>query len=258
VRIVLSDVEAPALAAAVGEIAAAGVEALGVRCDVRDWDAVHDLADRATSRFGQVDLLFSNAGISTGFATLWATSRADWEWTMQVDLWGAINGIAAFVPAMVERNSGHVVNTASLAGLTSPPYNGPYNAAKHAVVSLSETLRNELDIHAPAVGVTVVCPGGVATNIGRSHRNRPAELAQADGARSASVDPTEAMVAIRDILGSTDSGAAAEAPAEMQTGDAYGAKVLEYVEADRLHMVMEESSKVSARLRIDRLVVDLD
>ena len=128
---------------------------------------------------GRVDVVCNNAGIIAPRRPLWEHTPDDWRWTLDVNLLGVANGIRAFVPAMIEAGRGHVVNTASMAGLTTIPGggNGAYSATKHAVVGLSETLRVELDEVAPEVGVTVFCPGPVPSRIHDSARNRPAELA---------------------------------------------------------------------------------
>ena len=107
---------------------------------------------------------------------MWTLTEADWAWVIGVNLWGVIHGVRAFVPRLVEQGEGHVVNTASMAGLTSAPMMGPYNVTKHAVVTLSETLAQELGMQASPVKVSVLCPGWVQTRIGESDRNRPPEL----------------------------------------------------------------------------------
>jgi NAD(P)-dependent dehydrogenase (short-subunit alcohol dehydrogenase family) len=259
VNLVLSDIEQGPLELAATEMRDKGVETLSVRCDVRDWDAVHDLERQATSRFGPIDLVFNNAGIFGGLAPIWELDRLDWSWNLEVNLWGVINGVAAFVPAMVQRNDGHVVNTASMAGLSAIPFNGAYNVAKHGVVALSETLRAELDLKAPNVGVTVVCPGRVATNIQSARRNRPKELTpQGVGDKLGAVflDTTEGFQKAIE-LGAIQVPSPGSAPPEELTGDEFGQKVLTYIEVDRLHMVMEASSRAGARARIDRLTEDL-
>ncbi len=141
-------------------------------CDVSDESAVNDLADLAFASYPTVDLVVNNAGVSSTGSVLESTI-ADWEWVLGVDLYGVIHGIRAFVPRMISRGGGYVVNTASVAGLVSTPGMAPYNVAKHGVVTLSETLYQELQLADANVGVSVVCPAWVATRIADSDRNRP-------------------------------------------------------------------------------------
>ncbi len=141
-------------------------------CDVSDESAVNDLADLAFASYPTVDLVVNNAGVSSTGSVLESTI-ADWEWVLGVDLYGVIHGIRAFVPRMISQGGGYVVNTASVAGLVSTPGMAPYNVAKHGVVTLSETLFQELQLADANVGVSVVCPAWVATRIADSDRNRP-------------------------------------------------------------------------------------
>jgi NAD(P)-dependent dehydrogenase (short-subunit alcohol dehydrogenase family) len=175
-KVVLADVEEAPLAAALREIEATGAAALAVRTDVQDGGAVEALAKQAIDRFGAVHVVCNNAGVGGGAGPMWALSEADWTWTLGVNLWGVIHGIRAFVPHLVAQGEGHVVNTASIAGLMSPAMLGPYVATKHAVVALSEVLARDLQIAGSKVAVSVVCPGFVRTRIAESHRNRPAHL----------------------------------------------------------------------------------
>ena len=134
-------------------------------------------------------LVFNNAGVGAG-GLLWENSLADWEWVLGVNLWGVIHGIRSFTPRMLEAARrdpgyhGHIVNTASVAGLLSPPNMGVYNVSKHAVVTLSETLYQDLQLTEPRIGVSVLCPAFVPTGIAHSHRNRPPELTNPEPATS--------------------------------------------------------------------------
>jgi len=161
-RLVLADVDAARLDAAAAEIQAADAP-LAQRCDVAKADDVRALADAALRRFGRIDLAFNNAGVVLPFKPMWEHGAEDWDWLLGINLWGVIHGIRTFVPLMVEQDSGHIVNTASMAGMTVLPFNGVYNASKHAVVSLTETLAEELRQRAPGVRASVVCPGLVPT-----------------------------------------------------------------------------------------------
>ncbi len=171
-KIVLGDIEEGPLKEAVDELTGQGAEALGVVTDVSDAVSVRDLRDRAFDRFGAVHLVHNNAGIGLG-GPIWEVSEEDWRWILGVNLWGVINGVAAFVPALIEQGEGHVVNTASIAGLIAAPFLGPYNATKQAVVAISETLYKDLQGVGAPIGVSVLCPGFVRTRIAESERNRP-------------------------------------------------------------------------------------
>ena len=137
------------------------------------------LRDKTLDRFGAVHLVHNNAGVGLG-GPIWEVSEEDWRWILGVNLLGVVHGIATFVPLLLEQREGHVVNTASIAGLATAPFLGPYNATKQAVVAISETLFKDLQsVGAPAgIGVSVLCPGFVQTRIAESDRNRPAWAAQ--------------------------------------------------------------------------------
>ena len=181
--VVLADVEASALDAAAADLAAEvdggsdRVEA--VVTDVADPAAVDALAASAVDRFGAVHVVCNNAGVVT-LGSTWEQPFDDWRWVLDVDLWGVINGIRTFVPILLRQGTeGHVVNTASIAGLVPSPTIAPYNVAKAGVVAASETLDMELrEIGAP-IGVSVLCPGVVPTRIAESERNRPGGAATA-------------------------------------------------------------------------------
>jgi NAD(P)-dependent dehydrogenase (short-subunit alcohol dehydrogenase family) len=173
-KVVLADIEADALKNAEGDLLASGAEVVAVQCDVSDPASVAAAADRAVETFGKVHILCNNAGVApTG--EIDQTTPDDWKWCLGVNLMGAVHGIQSFVPKIKEHGEGgHVVNTASIAGLMALPTLGIYTATKYAVVGISETLRGEL---APAgIGVSVICPSFVKTRLHESHRNRPAEL----------------------------------------------------------------------------------
>jgi NAD(P)-dependent dehydrogenase (short-subunit alcohol dehydrogenase family) len=175
-RIVLADIEPGALEEATRALRASGATALAVPTDVSKAEQVQALADRAVAELGRVDVVCNNAGVAIS-GPLWEHSLADWEWLLGVNLWGVIHGIRTFVPLMLRQGGeGHVVNTGSVAGLTSNPFMGIYNATKHAVVTLSETLHKELRQTGSSIGVSVLCPGFVKTRILDAERNRPVAL----------------------------------------------------------------------------------
>jgi len=172
--VVVADVDEAGLAETVKRIEARGGRALAVRTDVSDRAQVQALADRAFSALGRVHVLCNNAGVAIWGGLETATHR-DWAWTLGVNLWGVIHGLEAFLPRMIaQRDGGHVVNTASMAGLIASQGLGVYNTSKYAVVGLSETLAKDLRPY--GIGVSVLCPMGVATQIRASERNRPATL----------------------------------------------------------------------------------
>jgi NAD(P)-dependent dehydrogenase (short-subunit alcohol dehydrogenase family) len=176
-RVVLADVEDAPLAETRAAIARTGADVVAVPTDVSKWDAVETLARRTIDAFGAAHVLCNNAGVAAG-GPAWELSQADWEWVLGVNLWGVVHGLRAFVPRMIAQGEGHVVNTASIAGLITMPGLAPYAASKHAVVAISECLHHDLAMAgcASTVHVSVVCPAWVKTNIAESDRNRPASL----------------------------------------------------------------------------------
>lgn len=176
-RVVLADIERAALDSAAEKLRSDGVEALAVPTDVESYDAVAELADAAFARFGAVHVLCNNAGVVTA-GPVESLSLADWHWVLGVNLWGCIHGVKAFLPRMLEQTEGHVVSTASVAGLYSPPTIAAYNVSKFGVVALMETLYRELVARGSPIGASVLCPGSVDTRLLESERNRPAESAR--------------------------------------------------------------------------------
>ena len=181
-RLMLADIEATALAEAIGALAGEGCEVDGIVCDVSKWADVEALAERTYERFGAANVICNNAGVVT-FKPTWEQTLDDWDWVLGVDLMGVVHGIRAFVPRMIASGEvGHIVNTASVAGLLGFPAIAPYVAAKMAVVGVSESLHNDLVAAGHSIGVSVLCPGGVRTRIRESERNRPGfEDAPTDG-----------------------------------------------------------------------------
>lgn len=180
-KIVLADVDGNSLEKAATELRAHGAEVLSMLCDVRKGPQVQALADAAMKRYGAVHLVFNNAGVGSG-GLIWENSEADWEWVLGVNLWGVIHGVRIFTALMLEcaqqdpAFEGHIVNTASMAGLLNAPTLGVYNVSKHAVVALSETLYHDLQLVEAPIGASVLCPYFVPTGISQSHRNRPADV----------------------------------------------------------------------------------
>src|SRR5262249_8699712 len=157
------------------DLKAAGAEVEGVVTDVSDAAQVQALADAAVARFGAIHVACNNAGVGGGGLS-WETPLSTWEWVLGVNLWGVIHGVRSFTPILMQQAEAHMVNPASIAGLIAAPFMAPYNASKHAVVAISESLHHEMAMSAPQVHVSVLCPGWVNTNIYDAGRNRPEHL----------------------------------------------------------------------------------
>ena len=178
-RVVVADVEEPALAETVALVEEAGAEVLGMVTDVGDPAAVDALADAAFDRFGAVHLLHNNAGVFQAGLS-WQRTVADWEWVMRVNFWGVLHGIKSFVPRLVEQEQAgdgdiHIVNTSSLAGVTTVAFSGPYVVSKFACAALTESLAHDFRATNSSIGVSCLVPGAIATKIAQSTRNRPDE-----------------------------------------------------------------------------------
>jgi NAD(P)-dependent dehydrogenase (short-subunit alcohol dehydrogenase family) len=228
-RVVVADVDETAMQGVVGEARGHGVEALGVRTDVTDLAQVQALAERVWQTFGAVHVLCNNAGVAIWGGLDKATHR-DWQWVLGVNLWGVIHGIEAFVPRMVAGGQrGHIVNTASMAGLIASQGLGVYNTSKYAVVGLSETLAKDLKAH--GIGVSVLCPMGVETRIRESERSRPAAL------RNASADAEPAVELIGRYL-------APDTVADM---------VLDAIRRGELYVITHDEGLEPLRRRFERM-----
>ena len=184
-NVVLVDIQADALAAAEAEIKALGARTMARRVDVSKPPVMELLAQHVREEFGAPHFVFNNAGVGAG-ALIWENTVKDWEWVLGVNLWGVINGVRGFTPIMLDearRNpayQGHIVNTASMAGLLTPPNMGIYNVSKHAVVALTETLYQDLKLVTDQISASVLCPYFVTTGIHQSERNRPADMPAAE------------------------------------------------------------------------------
>ncbi|WP_420438973.1 SDR family NAD(P)-dependent oxidoreductase [Candidatus Poriferisodalis sp.] len=196
-NVVLADIEEAPLRAAEAEVADGGVEALGVITDVTDADSVGALAQATIDRFGVVHMVCNNAGVGGG-GLIRNQQLVDWKWVVDVCLWGVIHGVHHFLPHLIEAEESHIMSTASVAGLMSVPGLGPYNAAKYGVVAIMETLHLEMQRDRNAnVGVSVLCPGVVRTNIATAQRNRPEELRRQRRPRPEGKAPSETADARR-------------------------------------------------------------
>ena len=180
-NLVLVDVQQDALDAATQEIQAAGAQVLAFKLDVSNAVEMQAMGAAVLARFGAPHLVFNNAGVGSG-GLIWENSVKDWEWVLGVNVMGVAHGVRIFTPMMLDAAKkdptwqGHIVNTASMAGLLNAPNMGVYNVSKHAVVSLSETLYQDLSLVTDQISASVLCPFFVATGISQSHRNRPSDL----------------------------------------------------------------------------------
>ena len=171
----LADVDEVNLSSVQEEVLAKGVRAITLKVDVSNAQQVEIFRDQTLTRLGGVHVVCNNAGVSP-LGAVWENSAADWQWILGVNLWGVVHGVRAFAPHLIAQNEGHIVNTASVSGLISPPGSGAYNVTKHAVVALSESLYHDLRERNSHVGVSVLCPAYVPTGIVDSERSRPKEL----------------------------------------------------------------------------------
>ena len=177
-KVVMADIEAGALATASDRLRRQGASVLATRVDVSRPEDVERLADETYDAFGATHVVCNNAGVAV-IGAVHEHTLADWQWVINVNLWGVIHGVHAFLPRMLAGgDEGHFVNTASMAGLTTAPFMSVYDVTKHGVVALSESMYKELAVTGAPIGVSVVCPGLIDTNIMRSSRNRPESLAE--------------------------------------------------------------------------------
>ena len=217
---------------------------LAQRVDVASASEMQALADAVMARFGAPHLLFNNAGVGSG-GLIWENSVADWEWVLGVNVWGVIHGVRLFTPLMLAAAQadpgyrGHIINTASMAGLLTPPNMGVYNVSKHAVVSLTETLYQDLKLVSDQVSASVLCPYFVPTGIAKSHRNRPAALRSEAPTQSQLIG--QAMTA-----NAVDSGKVSAADV--------AALVLDAVLRDRFYIYSHPQALGNARTRFDAVV----
>ncbi len=235
-KIVVADVERDAAQSVAADLAQTGAQTLAVQTDVTDPESVQQLADATLERFGAVHLLCNNAGVFAAGVS-WESPLSDYEWVLGVNMWGVLHGIRTFTPIFVEQGvEAHIVNTSSMAGVTSMPFCSAYHMSKHAVVSLSECLYHELSMKAPNVGVSVLCPEGVATRIDRSERNRPQGLV-VDGDASAESEIVTAALA-ETVRTGVDPVVIAD-------------RVIAAVEAGQFYILSEEGWREACHSRLD-------
>jgi NAD(P)-dependent dehydrogenase (short-subunit alcohol dehydrogenase family) len=241
-KLVLADIEADALDQATDALRAEGAEVVSRVTDVSKGDQVDALAAAALDAFGAVHLVANNAGVGGG-GQMDTLTTADWEWVLGVNLWGVIHGMRVFLPMLLEQGEGHIVNTASVAGLFAAPFMGPYNASKFAVVALSETTYNELAMVGSPVGISVLCPSWVRTRIHESARNRPDELRGPDAGAEAERDEMVAGV----IAGLIAGGISPEDVAD---------QVVDAVAAKRFYILTHPDSKAMVGDRMQAILDD--
>ena len=253
-KVVLADVEQEALETAVREFTQREFDVLGVRTDVARPESVEDLARQALDAYGKVHVVCNNAGVAADsevqsllggpVAPMWEQPLSDWEWTVAVNFWGVVHGIRTFVPLLLAHGEeGHVVNTASIAGLTSGARLPIYGATKHAVVRLSEALHLQLAGLESKVKVSVLCPGGVNTRIALATRNRPAEWWDAVATR-----PTAEELAQREQAWAARTGPAGLAP------EAVAEQVFQAIQDEQFYILPHAEYDEAIRVRMENIL----
>ena len=243
-NLVLVDVQQDALDKATAEITATGVKLLSRKVDVSNQAQMEALAADVEKTFGAPHFVFNNAGVGSG-GLIWENSVKDWEWVLGVNLWGVIHGVRLFTPMMLAAAKkdpawrGHIVNTASMAGLLTPPNMGIYNVSKHAVVSLTETLYQDLKLVSDQLSASVLCPYFVPTGISQSHRNKPAELADEKATQSQLIGQAQSDKAV-------SSGKVTAAEVAQLVFDA--------ISADRFYIFSHPRALGNVRARMEGIV----
>ena len=243
-RLVLVDVQADALDRARQELEATAATVLARRVDVSHAEAMDALGAEVRQRFGAPHFVFNNAGVAAG-GLIWENTVADWNWVLGVNLWGVVHGVRVFTPMMLAAAQadpayrGHIVNTASMAGLLTPPNMGVYNVSKHAVVALTETLYQDLALVTDQVGASVLCPYFVPTGISQSQRNRPTDLPSAAPTRSQLIGQAMSEKAV-----SSGKVTAAEVAAQ----------VFQAIEQGRFYIYSHPKALGNVRTRLEAIV----
>jgi NAD(P)-dependent dehydrogenase (short-subunit alcohol dehydrogenase family) len=241
-RLVLADIDGPKVEGVGRELTGRGTEVLTAQTDVSDPDQVSALRDAALARFGTVHVLCNNAGVLGPVGDpLWELPAVEWQRVMAVNLWGVLHGIQAFLPGMLAAgHPGHIVNTASMAGVTSGPMIPEYIVSKHGIVALSEALRAQLAARSAPIGVTVLCPGAVST-----------ELAHKEQARLTTAETGQAWAVAPEVIGKNSYGTTLT-PAEVAAAAIAG------VRNDRLYVFTHPESRTRIEARLRPLLDDLD
>jgi NAD(P)-dependent dehydrogenase (short-subunit alcohol dehydrogenase family) len=238
-NLVLVDVQQDALDRAAAELTAAGAAVLALKVDVSKAAEMDALAQHVRDRFGAPHFIFNNAGVGSG-GLIWENTVQDWEWVLGVNVMGVAHGVRVFTPMMLEAAQkdpayqGHIVNTASMAGLLNAPNMGVYNVSKHAVVSLSETLYQDLALVTDQISASVLCPYFVPTGISQSHRNRPNEL------KAAGTKPTRSQ-----LIGQAMSDTAADV----------ALKVFDAISAGQFYIYSHPKAIGSVQVRLEDIML---
>lgn len=244
-KLVLADIEQEPLVRVADELKTGGSEVLAVHTDVSKGEDIENLARQTLDTFGAVHLLFNNAGVGGAAGNVWENTVADWQWGLGVNLWSVIHGIRAFVPIMLKQDSeGHIVNTASIAGLISYPGSGIYKVTKHGVVTISETLHHELALQGAKIKVSVLCPAWVNTRIFESDRNRPTELRNQPGELQVSQENEKITEGFRYAV---QHGRAPEKIAE---------QVFAAIEAEKFYILTHPRAKGQIELRMQDILLE--
>ena len=239
-KLVLADINEGSLTDTVTELKGQGAEVIGVPTDVSSFDDVEALADAAFTRFHRVHLLVNNAGVAL-CKPAWELTLEDWAWVLGVNLHGVIHGLKAFVPRMIsDGEAGHIVNTASAAGLLSSPGFAAYSVSKHGVVALSEALYHDLALRESRLKVSVLCPAWVKTRIAQSERNRE----DTERSDASTFDPVSAKIATA-VLHATATGIAPD-----QVADA----VFEAIASDRFYILTHSDTKSGVKVRMNDIL----
>jgi len=238
-KLAIADIEEAPLEKAASELRASGAEVLASRVNVADGDAMDAFGEQVIDTYGSVHVVCNNAGVGAG-GRIWEIGTDEWEFAMGPNLWGVIHGVRVFCPHLIAQDEGHIVNTASMAGLVNVASLGPYNVTKGAVVSLSETLYGDLEEAGSQVGTSVLCPGFVNTQIWDAERHKPGE--PKDGA---SEEEREAM---RKVL----RGVMEQSKPPLEVADA----VVEAIRTKRFYILTHESTKTEFGARAERLLND--
>ena len=241
-KIVLADVEENALSKTESDLHSSGADAIAVATDVSKLEDVKALAGKTIEAFGQVDLLFNNAGVVTG-AAIWESSINDCKWVLGVNLWGMIHCIHEFVPIMLKQSTPcHIVNTSSMAGVATFHPSALYQLTKHGVVALSEQLHHDMEIRNANIKVSVICPGVVNTNIGDAERNRPEEYMNPVSDIAQNAEPDEMEKAFMEMM---KAGMPPSVLAEM---------VFQAIEADKFYIFTHPEMKPLIQLRMNNIL----
>lgn len=243
-KVVLADIEPPALEQAEKELKAKGGDVLAVQTDVSKESDIKELAKRTLDKFNAVHLLFNNAGVVCVGSPVWEMTQFDWQWMMGVNLWGVIHGLKVFVPIMLRQGSDcHIVNTASIAGLSTMP-DTAYAMTKHGIVGLTEALHLQLRQIDAKIRVSVLCPGLIKTRIFESARNRPTELQNGDVNQT---DTPQQQAALKRVLEMVET---AMSPAQ------YADKVFTAINENKFYILSEDRYRENVRQRMDIILKD--